>query len=159
MGTCKIIVIHQILHQWGSQNCIRPSHWYTIVVKFFLEFFLLHNTLSNKPPCKTVCRLTLFVIYYNYTILLSSLLILTITVWVCYNCFNIWFNDVKFQYRNNRCLWLKCVINSAPIALMKTCKICCNSSQLSPFFTNRTVCVKWGYHLVLHRSHSEAPAL
>ena len=43
----------------------KPSHWYAIVVKFFLEFFLLHNALSDKCPCKTVYRLTSFVIYYH----------------------------------------------------------------------------------------------
>ena len=77
----------------------KHSHWYAIVVKFFLQFFLLHNTLSNKRPYKTLYRLMSFVIYYNYTILLSSVLILTLTVRECYNCFNIWLNDVKFQYR------------------------------------------------------------
>ena len=44
----------------------KPSHWYTTVVKFFLEFFLLHNTLSNKCQCKTVDQLMSFVINYNY---------------------------------------------------------------------------------------------
>ena len=140
----------------------KPSHWYTIVVKFFLKFFLLHNALSNKRLWKTIYRLMSFVIYYNYTMLLSSLLILTLTVQVCYNCFNIWLNDVYFQYRNNRHLWLKRVITSAPIALTKTYEICCNSSQLSSYFITelyRTVCVKRGYHLVLHCSHSKAPTL
>ena len=149
-----------IMHIKSVQKSM--SHWYTIIVKFFLQFFLLYKALSNKRPCKTVYWLTLFVIYYNHTILLSSLLILTFTVWVCYICFNIWLNDVKFQYRNNRHLWLKYAVNSAAIALTKTCKICCNSSQLSSFFTTevyRTMCVKQGYHLVQHHSHSEAPVL
>ena len=73
----------------------KPSHWYVIVVKFFLKFFLLHKALSIKRLCKTVYQLMSFVIYYNYTILLSSLLILTLTVRVCYNCFNIWLNDIN----------------------------------------------------------------
>ena len=134
----------------------KPNHWYTIVVKFFL----LHNALSNKRPCNAVYQLTSFVIYYNYTIF--YLAYLTLTVWVCCNCFKIWLNNLKFQYRNNRHLWLKYAINSAPIALMKTCGICCNLSQLSLFFTSeiyRTLCVKPGYRLVQHRSHSEVPAL
>ena len=37
----------------------RPSHWYAIVVKFFLELFLLHNALSNKRLCKTVPYLSI----------------------------------------------------------------------------------------------------
>ena len=130
----------------------KPSHWYAIVVKFFL----LHNALSNKRPYNAVNRLTSFVIYYNY------LAYLTLTVRVCYNCFKSWLNDLKVQYRNHRCLWLKRVINSAPIALTKSCGICCNSSQLSSFFTSevyRTPCVKPGYHHVRHRCHSEMPTL
>ena len=126
----------------------KPSHWYAIVVKFFI----LHNALSNKRPCNAIYQLTSFVIYYNY------LAYLTFTVWVCYNCFKIWLNDLKVQCRNNRRLWLKCAINSAPIALTKTCGICYNSSQLSSFFTSevyRTPCVKPGYHLVRHRSNSD----
>ena len=119
----------------------KPSYWYAIVIKFFI----LHNALSNKRPCNAVYRLTSFVFYYNY------LAYLTLTVWVCYNCFKIRFNDLKVQCRNNRRLWLKCAISSAPIALMKTCGICCNSSQVSSFFTSkvyRTLSVKPGYHLV-----------
>ena len=117
----------------------QPSHWYAIIVKFFLELFLLHKALSNKRLCKTVYWLMSFVIYYNYTILLSSLF--NIHWRVYYNCFKIWLN---FQCRNNRHLWLKCVINSAPIVLTKTCEICCNPSQLSSFLTSkvhRTPCV------------------
>ena len=97
MGTCKN-------HCYSSNSSLatasfiklyKPSHWYAIVVKFFP----LHKGLSNKLPCKTVYQLISFVIYYNYTILLCTLY-LTLTAQVCYNCSNIWLNDIKFQYRN-----------------------------------------------------------
>ena len=131
----------------------KPNHcWYAIVVKFFL----LHIALSNKRPCDAIYWLTSFVIYYKY------LAYLTLTVRVCYNCFKIWLNYLQVQCRNSRRLWLKCALNSAPITLTKTCGLCYNSSQLSSFFTSevyRTPCVKPGYHLVRHSSHSEVPAL
>ena len=129
----------------------KPNYWYAIIVKFFLKFFLLCNALSNKHPCNRVyidwCHLWSTIIIQ----FLSSLLILTFTVQVCYNCYNICLNDIQFQYRNNRHLWLKCAINSASIALTKTCKICCNSSQLSSFFTTeayRIACVTIWYNIV-----------
>ena len=131
----------------------KPSHWYAFIVKFFLELFLLHKALSNKRPCNTVYQLTYFAIYYNYTNLLSTQTSLFNTHCTSMlHCFKIWRN-LKFQCRNNWCLWLKCAINSAPIALTKTCEICCSSSQLNFFFTSevyRTLCVKPGYHLVRH---------
>ena len=61
--TCKIVVIQCTLDLSPLRftELYKPSHWYTIVVKFFL----LHNALSNKHPCKTVYRMMSFVIYYN----------------------------------------------------------------------------------------------
>ena len=82
----------------------KPSHWYAIVVKFFLKLFLLHKALTNKRPYKK---------YINWSHLWSIIIMqffylitcLTITARVCYNCYKIWLNDLKFQCRNNRCLW------------------------------------------------------
>ena len=133
MGTCKNCCYSPDSSPVRSTELYKPSHWYTTVVKFFL----LHNALSNKCPCNAVYQLMSFMINYNY------LAYLTLTVRICYNCFKIWLNGLKFQCRNNRRLWLKCAINSAPIALTKTCGICYNSSLLSSFFTSevyRTLC-------------------
>ena len=95
MGTCKNHCYSSDSSPARFTKLYKLSHWYAIVVKFFP----LHKGLSNKHPCKTVYQLTSFVIYYNYTILLSTLY-LTLTAQICYNCFNIWLNDIKFQYRN-----------------------------------------------------------
>ena len=68
-GTCNNHCYSLVSSQVGFTELYKPSHWYAIVVKFFL----LYKALSNKHLCKIVCRLTSFVMYYNYTILLSSL--------------------------------------------------------------------------------------
>ena len=91
---------------------------------------------------------------------------LRLTARVCYNCFNLWLNNIKFLCRNNRHLWLKFEINNAPLLWWNLVEsVVIHPSRVpssSSFFTSevyRILCVKPGYHLVWHHSNSEALAL
>ena len=80
----------------------KPSHKYSIVLKFFQS----HNKRQPTTQYITWCHLR--------SILMIQLLKPHCTTTLIQSCFTIWLN-LSFQYRNNRHLWLQCMMcNNTP---------------------------------------------
>ena len=83
----KIVVIHWILCQWCSQNCVNLATSTRSSV---------YHTISTSPH-KTVYWLMPFAICYNFTILLAYLTPHEYMLIHTARCFTIWLNLLNFS--------------------------------------------------------------